>query len=220
MLHDFLPLLAALAAFAATHSLPALPGLRARLVAACGPRVYVWGHSLLATATLIWLVAATLAAPRVLLWGFADQARWVPVLVMPVACMLLVAGLTSRNPFSLGAGARGYDPARPGIVGLTRHPVLWAAALWSGSHLFPNGEVRAALLFGFLLGFSLMGMPLFDRRRRAALGARWQALQPRRPGRADLAGLLWRGLLGLLLYLGLLLAHGALFGVKPLDLFW
>ncbi|HVI51427.1 MAG TPA: NnrU family protein [Candidatus Sulfotelmatobacter sp.] len=211
---SFLSLYAALGAFFATHSLPSLPGVRGRLVALLGEKGYLIVHSLLATLTLVWLVAATLAAPRLVLWGFHDWARWVPLLTMPFACMLLVAGLTSANPFSLGAGRQGFNPARPGIVALTRHPVLWAAALWSGSHLFPNGELRAVLLFGALCGFSLMGMALFDRRRREL-----QSLRVRiRFSPSDLPGLLLRALGGLLLYGALLHLHEPVFGFNPLTI--
>lgn len=211
---DFLPLYVALGAFFATHSLPALPGLRGRLVAWLGnERRYLILHSLLASLTLVWLVLATLEAPRFLLWGFHDWARWVPILVMPIACILLVAGLTTANPFSLGRGSRGFNPSRPGIVGITRHPVLLAAALWSGAHLFPNGELRAVLLFGALFGFSLMGMPLFDRRRDAVAHLK-TAL---RLGRADLPGLMFRVVGGLILYAALLLLHEWAFGLNPLS---
>jgi len=211
---DFLPLYAALAAFFAAHSLPALPGLRGRLVMWLGSeRRYLILHSVLASLTLVWLVLATLEAPRIELWGFHDWARWVPILVMPIACILLVAGLTTSNPFSLGPGSRGFDPSRPGIVGITRHPVLLAAALWSGAHLFPNGELRAVLLFGALFVFSLMGVPLFDHRRKA-LAPLKVAL---RLGRADLPGLMIRVIGGLLLYGALLYLHQWAFGLNPLS---
>lgn len=209
---DYLPLAAALGAFFLTHSLPSLPGLRARLAARLGERGYIILHSLLATVSLVWLVAATLEAPRLVLWGFHDWARWVPILSMPIACILLVAGLSSANPFSLGKGGRGFDPARPGIVGLTRHPVLWAAALWAGSHLFPNGELRAVLLFGALFAFSLMGMLIFDRRRRELTALRAEI----RFSASDLPALLLRAFGGLLLYAALLHLHELLFGFNPL----
>ncbi len=209
---------AALALFFATHSVPAMPGMRGRLVSMLGARFYMVLHSVVATAALAWLIAATLQAPYVELWGFHPWTRWVPLLVMPLACVLLVAGLTSPNPFSLGRGARGYDPACPGIVAITRHPVLWAAALWAFAHLFPNGDLRAVLMFSGMGGFSLMGMALFDRRRAAQLGkAEWVLLLAASARRPAVAGLAWRAALGLLVYIFLLLAHGPLFGRYPLG---
>lgn len=224
-LGGFGDLAAALAVFFASHSLPALPGLRGGAVRAMGERGYLMLHSLVGTVTLAWLIVATVRAPRVELWGFHPWTRWVPLLVMPLACMLLAAGLTTPNPFSLGPGGRGFDPARPGVVAITRHPVLWAAALWSGAHLFPNGELRAALLFGALLGFSLMGTRLFDRRRRAVLaklgGATsnlpFAALLSGRAHWGVSSGAILRAVSGLALFVALLLAHGALLGVSPLD---
>ena len=217
-LGGFSEVMAALALFFATHSVPAVPGVRGRLVSMLGRRFYVVLHSVVATAALAWLIAATLRAPYVELWGFHPWTRWVPLLVMPVACMLLVAGLTSPNPFSLGRGGRGYDPARPGIVAITRHPTLWAAALWAFAHLFPNGDLRAVLLFGGMGGFSLMGMVLFDRRRAAQLGrVEWRRLLAATARQPSFAGLAWRAGLGLVLYAALLFAHGPLFGRYPLG---
>lgn len=219
MTQDFSQLFAALAVFFASHSVPAVPGLRRGLVARLGERGYLVLHSVLASLSLVWLLVATVTAPRVELWGFQLWAKWLPVLVMPLACTLLVAGLTTANPFSLGWG-RGFDPGRPGIVGLTRHPLLWATALWSGTHLAANGELRAVLLFGALCGFSLVGMALFDRRRRRSLGAQWEAWRGAMHfGSGDVPGLLIQAGGGLALYVGLLALHGFLFGVSPLDLF-
>jgi uncharacterized membrane protein len=226
-------LAAALGLFFASHSLPALPGLRARLTGWCGgERRYLLLHSLIASATLIWLVAAALRAPYLALWDFHAWTRWVPILVMPFACMLLVAGLTTSNPFSLGRGGRGFDPQRLGILAITRHPVLWAAALWSGAHLFPNGSLRAVLLFGTLCGFSLIGTRLFDHRRAQAMGAvAWVAVTAgtsnlpfaafpsARARLGGVAALALRVVLGAVLYVLLLAAHGPSIGKYPLYMF-
>ena len=229
-LEGFGEVAAALAVFFASHSLPALPGLRARLIGLLGRRLYLVLHSLVGTVTLVWLIVATLDAPYVELWGYHDGTRWVPLLVMPFACMLLVAGLTSPNPFSLGIGAGSFDPARPGVVAVTRHPVLWAATLWALAHLAANGELRAVLLFGALGGFSLMGTRLFDHRRTQQMGeTEWRQLAAGTSnlplaallaGRASLgpsAALLWRAGLGLAVYAVILVLHGALFGRSPLN---
>ncbi|HIJ63484.1 MAG TPA: NnrU family protein [Rhodospirillaceae bacterium] len=220
-MNGFEELAAALAIFLATHSLPALPGWRARLVAAVGERRYLIGHSVVGSVTLLWLVAAALAAPYVELWTPPDWARWVPLTVMPLAMMLLVAGLTTANPYSLGRGRQGFDPAHPGIVAVTRHPVLWAAALWAAAHLAANGSLRAVVLFGMLGGFSVMGTRLFERRRGISPDTSNLPFRAILEGRATLelsAGLLWRCLLGLALYVLLLALHGPVIGRYPLIL--
>lgn len=207
---------AALMAFLASHSLPSLPTVRQRLIQVIGLRAYLVVHSVMGTATLIWLVAASLRAPYLLLWGPYDGTRWVPILVMPLALILLTAGLTWPNPFSLGIGAKGFDPARPGVVAITRHPVLWAAALWAFAHLIANGTLRAILLFGVLGGFSLMGTRIFDRRRGLALDKSsnipFLALMQGRTRLRDWRGWVWRILLGLVLYGLLLVLHGPVIG--------
>ena len=90
---------------------------------------------------------------------------------MPVVCVLLVLGLSSPNPLSMSA-VRGaaFDPARPGIVALVRHPVLWAALLWALAHLVPNGDLAHVILFGLLALLAGGGMLIFDRRQRRRLG--------------------------------------------------
>lgn len=224
----FEELAAAFGLFIATHSVPALPALRARVVGLLGKRRYIVLHSLIASLSLIWLIKATLDAPTVVLWGFHAWARWVPILTMPLACILLVGGLTHGNPFSLGLGRRGWTPDRPGIVAVTRHPILWGAALWSGSHLFPNGEVRAVLLFGGLCLFSIAGTVLFDRRRARAMPD-WAELASgtgNMPFGAICSGkstfsvsynLVKSILGGAALYLFLLFSHGPVLGLYPLG---
>ncbi len=167
----------AVAVFLASHSLLARPALRRPAEAALGPAGFAAAYSLLSLLLLAWVVAAVLAAPVVVLWPQAAWMRWVPLLAMPWACLLAAAGLTSANPFSIGPGGRGYDPARPGILRLTRHPVLWALALWAGAHVVPNGHLAALLLFVPLLALALAGPRLLDARRRVSLGpAEWHRL--------------------------------------------
>ncbi|NQU60348.1 MAG: hypothetical protein HQ512_04395 [Rhodospirillales bacterium] len=80
---------------------------------------------------------------------------WDWIAVMPVVCLLVAAGMSSPNPFSLGLSAKNYDPGRPGIVGVTRHPVIWGMALWAASHLLANTDAAGALLFGLRVWFTL-----------------------------------------------------------------
>src|SRR3546814_8355689 len=73
----------------------------------------------------------------------------VPLLVMPLACILLVAGLTSPNPTLVG-GERFFDgaPESPavGILSVTRHPFLWGTGLWALSHLLANGDLSYVVI--------------------------------------------------------------------------
>ncbi len=219
----------ALAAFFATHSLPAVRPLRRRAVRAIGERAYIGLYSLVSLAALAWVVAAALAAPYLPLWQYRSWTVWVPTVLMAPACLLLVCGATSPNPLSIGP-RRGYDPRDPGIVAVTRHPVLWGFALWAGGQLFPNGDLAAVIMFAMFLSFALLGMPLIDAKRRRELGVEpWQRLAADTslvPFAAAIAGrtqIRWRAIgaprLGAsaALYALLVAGHQWLFGVWPLP---
>ena len=101
----------------------------------------------------------------------------VPIVVMPLPAVLLVAGYTTPNPTAVGMErtARADDPA-PGIMRVTRHPVMWAIGLWAISHTIANGDLRSLLFFGAFAALSLGGTLLIDRKKRLALGSNWSRL--------------------------------------------
>lgn len=223
-------LLAAVGAFLLTHLIPAVGPVRAALVRAMGRRMYLATYTAISLGVVFWLIVAFRAAPVVPLWPAETWTRWVPVLVMPFSCVLLVAALSSANPLSLAVVRRRYDPDRPGIVSITRHPLMWGLALWAGAHLPPNGDGASVVLFGLLAVLSLIGPVSLDAKARADLGrAEWERLSAATgsvPFAAILAGRTradWRGVggvrivAGLLLYGALLYAHPWLIGVSPLP---
>ena len=230
--HGWLEMGAAFAFFLALHSLPAGPAIRPRLVRALGETGYLVLYSLVSLLALAWLVVAAGRAPYVELWAFAPWQLWVPNLAMPAACLLVAFGVAAPNPLSFGGRARHkFDPDRPGIAGVTRHPLLWALALWSGSHLLPNGNLAHVLLFGGFTAFALFGMYAVDTRFKRILGATEWARLARRTSLvpfAALAGGRWRSagmaigagpimrvLAGAALYLMLLSLHERVIGVAP-----
>jgi len=221
----------ALTLFLLAHRWPTRPAVRAALVARLTERGFTLLYSVLSLVLLAWLIAATLAAPVVVLWYYSPWQRWITLLAMLPACLLVAAAVAAPNPLSFG-GARNntFEPSTPGIVGLCRHPLLLALALWAGAHVVPNGELATLLLFLPLAAFSLYGMHLLDRRRQRALGdARWRELAAHTsllPGAALLAGrwrprwrrLPWRRLLlGVVAYALLLIAHPWIIGVPALP---
>jgi uncharacterized membrane protein len=116
-------------------------------------------------------------APTIILWPRQMWTALIPVVVMPLASILLVAGYTTPNPTAVAMErlARADDPA-PGILRVTRHPVMWAIGLWAVSHIFANGDLRSLIFFGALAGLSLGGTLLIDRKKRLALGSDWSRL--------------------------------------------
>ncbi|MGC9419884.1 MAG: NnrU family protein [Rhodovulum sp.] len=220
----------AFAAFLGSHALPVQPPVKARLTAVLGPRGYLLAYSALSVAMLAWLIVAAGRAPFVPLLPWAAWQAWVPTVVMPVVCLLIAFGTAVPNPLGFG-GARNhlFDPDRPGIVGLTRHPLLWALALWAGAHALANPDLAHVLVFGGFAGFALAGMRIIDRRMRRLMGVeRWQRMAARTAilplaalsdGRWRPAGApdLRRLGVGLALWVGLLWAHGPVIGLSPLP---
>ncbi|MRX49635.1 NnrU family protein [Paracoccus sp. S-4012] len=209
----WLPLLAAFALFLAAHAIPMRPDIRGPLVGALGRRGYLVLYSLLSIGLLYLLILAVNAAPRVTLWAPALWQRWLVNLAMPAAILLAAFGIGAPNPFGVTGKAEGFDPARPGIAGITRHPLMWAFALWAGAHLVANGELAHVLFFGAMLVFALMGLAAGEARARrlpdfrrlavrtsllpgaALLTGRWQPRGWPSPLRLGIAVVVWLGLL-------------------------
>lgn len=167
----------AMGLFLASHRIPAALGVKGRLLAALGPRGYGILFSVASVLLLWWLISAAGRAPFVPLWDQQPWHRWAANIVMPLAIALAVFGIAAPNPFAFEGRRAGFDPARPGIAGLTRQPLLWSLALWSGVHLLPNGDLAHVLLFGPFVVMALVGMPMVERRRRREMGqAEWNRL--------------------------------------------
>lgn len=211
---------AAFAVFFLSHSLPLRPPLRAALQATLGPRGFTLAYSALSLAVLVWLIGAAGRAPYVPLWDRAPWQVYVPLLAMLPVCLILALAIARPNPFSFGGVRNGrFDPARPGIVRLHRHPLLLALALWAAAHTVPNGDLAHVMLFGTFAAFAVLGMRLIDRRRQREMGAAWQALHA-----AAARAPLWRSVapvsrlaMGATLFAGLIWLHPLVIGVSPLP---
>ncbi len=229
------PLVLAVLVFIAAHSLPASPPVRAALIRRIGKPAYMLAYSALSLLLIVWIGVAYRQAPYIGLWGPDPRLHWVPLLGMPVVCLLVSAGLATPNPLSLTlrrsasgqTGQTGLTTQVPPLLRLSRHPVLLGLALWAGLHGVANGDVASLILFGLMGGLALGGMAMMDLRRRRRLGdAVWlplaaaaprlnllalpSALRPRRP-------LLLALLAAALLYGLLLHAHQPVIGVSPLP---
>ena len=166
-------LLVATAAFLVAHYVSSTP-LRARLVALIGANGYLVLYSAAAVATLVAMAWTYYRAPFLGLWH-VPALRYVPLVVMPFSLILIVAGLTTRNPTLVGQERwlQDNEPAR-GILRVTRHPLMWGIALWATAHVLARGDAASGVFFGAFLVLALTGTVLIDRRKRAVLGDTWQ----------------------------------------------
>lgn len=152
----------ALAAFFVSHRVPTRPPVRRWLVARMGEPVFRVVYSILSLVVLAWLVAAAIRAPVIVLWWPQPWQAHVPLALMPVSLALIGAAVLSPNPLSINMRSVPFDPAHPGIVSVTRHPILWGFALWAFSHVIANGDLVSLILFGGLGLFAVLGMRVLD----------------------------------------------------------
>jgi len=214
----------AFVAFFLSHSLPVRPPLRPVLLRVLGKTGFGLTYSALSVAVLAWLIVAAERAPFAPVWNWMPWQNHLALAIMLPACLIVALSIGRPNPFSFG-GARNaaFDPARPGIVRLARHPLLVALALWSGAHLVANGDLAHVLLFGTFFLFALFGGRLVDRRKRSEMGRAWDLLWEevlaQHPGEALLRRspeTVLRVTLGVAIYAVLIMLHPIVIGVDPI----
>ncbi len=173
---DLNALFAATLLFVGGHFLLSSDSLRSRLVEILGENLFRGFYSLVMLVAFAAMLVSYGEAPRTPLWTAPPAFHLVPLLVMPIAAVLLVAALTTPNPTMVG-GEKLLDgrpeSAAVGILTVTRHPFLWATTLWSASLLFVRGDAASVILMVGVLALSLGGMAHIDKRREAALGGDW-----------------------------------------------
>lgn len=201
---------------------PLRPGLVARL----GLKAYRGLFSLLSILSLAALIWTYGTAPYVEFWPTTPALAVVPLVVMPVALLFLVGSLRPNNPTMAGPDMvlKGELPVT-GFIRITRHPMLWAFALWAAAHMMSNGDAATWLLAGAILITALNGMVSIDRKRQAAFGEAWTRFEAKTSilpfaaastGRTPLrlSDIGWLNfIIAAILYGAILALHGRFFGV-------
>ncbi len=210
------------------HALLACAPVRPRLTAALGGRGFTMAYSTVALIGLVWLGYGYANAPREPWWGGPGLAV-VPLVLMAPAALLFVGGFSQRNPTAVGQTRAIHADAAQGVMGITRHPFLWAVALWALGHLAVNGDFPSLVLFGGMLALALVGTSEIDRKSRTRDPAGWAAFAARTsnlPFAAIAAGRnrfnwseigWWRLVLAAVLYALLIGMHPYVIGVSPVG---
>lgn len=170
-------LVGATASFVGTHLLLSHP-LRPPLVRRLGERGFLGLYSLVAFATLGWMVAAARAMP-------AQAPLWIaPPLAWPVASLamllaaLLLAGSLVGNPAMVDPSGTPRMPDAPrGVLAMTRHPMMWAILLWALVHAALSGTPSNLVLCAGLGGLALAGALGQDARKARQIGQPWRDWQ-------------------------------------------
>ncbi len=160
-------LIAATIVFVGMHFLFSDPHLRPSLVARVGERLFSGLYSLIAGAALVWMIWAFARSPVIPLSGFDAMPNWIALPVVALAILLIVCGNSQYNPTAV---ARHVDPAladpAPGILKITRHPVMWGIGLFAAVHLLVNFHLTALIFFGGITLLALLGTLRLDAKHR------------------------------------------------------
>jgi len=167
--------LAAAVAFVGSHFLLSHP-LRPPLVKRIGPRAFQGVYSLVAAATLIWLVLAYRSAPSTaLLWPVGDGI-WVGATVVMLLASVLLMGSLIRNPALPTGGAPGKLPETArGVFAITRHPMMWAFALWGLCHIAVYPMMKNIIVALAIIVMALVGAALQDHKKERLEPELWPA---------------------------------------------
>lgn len=229
---DFLPLIAACAAFVLSHFFLSAVPVRKALIKAISAMGFMGLYSAVALSTFVWMIEAFATAPDVNLWPQGTTfARHLALGLMPLAFVLLVGGYTVKNPTAVFLEKLARDDHEkglilPGIIRITRHPVMWAVAIWAILHIIARGDIAGMIFFGSLAFLSIAGAWHIDQKRRHIWGEAWQAVMNQTSSIPFAAVITkrtsvsfsclgwWRIALGLVLYGVVVFGHGPVIGIS------
>ncbi|MFL6730091.1 MAG: NnrU family protein [Sphingomicrobium sp.] len=158
-------------AFVGLHFLLSHP-LRRPLVRRLGERAFQGVYSLIALLTfggMIYFYHAIGREPE-RLWDAGD-AGWIVGTVLMWLAAILFVGSFVKNPALVGA--RGPAGGPSGVFRITRHPMMWAFAIWGGVHLMILAAPKALVFDGAIIILALAGAFGQDRKKARQFGENW-----------------------------------------------
>lgn len=223
-------LIAAAATFVLSHLILSSNPVRGPVSARLGAKGFLALYSIVALASLVWMVMAFGAAPYVETWFAPVWIKHLPAGIMPIAFLFIVCAYTSPNPSIIGAGAGWADRAPAGILAVTRHPMAWGIGLWAATHALAGGGMARLVLFTAVGALGFLGAWHQDHRKAQQLGPAWETFRSKTSfvpfvaiasGRATLRFAdigVWRIAVAVALAAGAMAAHEWVVGWSPLPL--
>jgi uncharacterized membrane protein len=228
MTGTLLELLIAAIVFVGSHFGIASTWVRDDLIRRLGERAYVGLYSAVSLILLAWLIRAyaTVRDP-IILWWTPPILIIVPLVVMPLALLLFVGGYTQRNPTAvMQKHTLPTERPAPGVLAITRHPLMWGIGLWAIVHLIVSDDVASIIFFAAFSVLALCGTRLLDAKKQRTWPAEeWQRFASvtsnipfaaiftsRNEFRLNEIGW-WRIMLAAVLYIILVPLHGVVLGV-------
>ncbi|CAG4894985.1 NnrU family protein [Paraburkholderia saeva] len=204
-------------AFVGSHFLLSHP-LRSRLVRATGEAGFQGVYSLIALLTFGWLILAYRQAPLTLpLWATGNGLWALATGVMLIASILLMGSLIRNPALPAGGRASSLPESARGVYAVTRHPMMWAFALWGLCHIAVFPVAKNIVVSAAIVVLALVGAALQDRKKERLQPDFWPAWESKTSyvpfaaivaGRARLGGFGMHALLGgLVVWLGATWAH-------------
>lgn len=170
---------AAAVAFVGSHFLLSHP-LRAPLVRALGEKGFLGLYSLIAFAILGWIIWAYRATPAAPLWWEPTDAIWaVGSAIMLVASILLMGSLVRNPAMPDPTGATKPVPVATGVFAVTRHPMMWAFALWGVAHILVFPDPANVIVAAAMTVLALVGAHLQDVKKAQLQPGFWPQWQAR-----------------------------------------
>lgn len=159
-----------------SHFRIASTGLRAVLLRHLGETGYTRAYSLLAVASLGWLIWAYELTPVRLLWAAPVWTVYVLAPVILVSGILAVGGLSTPNPVIVRSERlfAQSDIVR-GVLRVTRNPFFWGAGLFALAQIAVLGTLAAMLSFGSVAVLGIAGAPILDAKKARKHGGAWEA---------------------------------------------
>jgi uncharacterized membrane protein len=196
---------AAAVAFVGSHFVLSHP-LRGALVRAIGEMGFRAVYSLVAFVTLGWMIVAYRKAPlSAPLWPVGD-GLWALVTAVMLIASILWMGSLIRNPALPTVGRPGSLPEEArGVFAVTRHPMMWAFALWGLCHVAVFPVARNIVVAVAIVVLALVGAALQDRKKERLQPELWPVWESKTSflpfaaimaGRARLGGFGLHALLG------------------------
>ena len=208
----------AAASFVGTHFVLSHP-LRRSLVKAIGERGFLLLYSLIAFATLGWMIwAYGNVGPEAPRWEASPLLIVIGSLLLWLGSILFVGSLF-KNPALPHPGAQRRDFGEPaGVFRITRHPMMWGFGLWALTHALVNPPPAGLVVDEAIFVLAIIGAALQDFKKRRVVGGAWRQWEGRTSFFPFGRGLAWPGttpfVLGTMLFLVATWAHGAL-GHRP-----
>jgi uncharacterized membrane protein len=135
-------LITGLVVFLGMHLLPAIPPVRAALVAQLGENRYKVVFSLVSALGLVLIVAGYAhSSERDRVFAPLPQARAIAPYAMTLSFILFTA-----------ANMRGH------LRRIVRHPMLVGLLVWSAVHLCANGDRTGTVLFAAFLAYAIVDL--------------------------------------------------------------